>query len=123
MRDFKKLLVWQRAHAFSILIDETIRRIPRGGYANLKLQLGRAADSIATNVVEGCGAATQKEFARFLDISIKSANETEHHLLAARDRNVLPPTEWTSLASEVIEIRRMLFGLRKKILDDIQKAS
>ena len=81
-------------------------------------QLARAAESIATNIVEGCGAASQKEFARYLDISIKSANETEHHLLTARDRGALPADRWASLSAEVIEIRRMSYGLRKKVLGD-----
>lgn len=40
----------------------------------------RAAESITTNIVEGCGAATRREFARFLDISIKSTSELEYQL-------------------------------------------
>jgi four helix bundle protein len=43
----------------------------------VRSQLTRAADSIASNIVEGCGAATDKEFARFLDVSIKSDNELD----------------------------------------------
>ncbi|MDB4877372.1 MAG: hypothetical protein JWM41_3818 [Gemmatimonadetes bacterium] len=120
MRDFKNLLVWQRAHALSVSMHVTARRFPRSGFGNLRSQLERATDSIATNIVEGCGAATQKEFARYLDISIKSANETEHHLLAARDRDALPAEGWQPLTAELIEIRRMLYSLRKKVLLDAE---
>ena len=119
MRDFKKLFVWQRAYALSIAVHDAVRGIRRGSeHTDLKRQLTRAADSIASNIVEGCGAATQKEFARYLDISTKSATEAEHHLLAARDRRALPADRWQPLTSEVIEIRRMTYSLRKKILND-----
>ena len=82
----------------------------------MKAQLSRVAESIAANIVEGCGAASQKEFARYLDISIKSLNETEYHLLAARDRGALALMLWEPLTSEVIQIRRMTYALRNKVL-------
>ena len=69
--------MWQRAHALAIAIHKLAHPFGRAGYAHLRGQLARAADSIESNIVEGCGADTNKEFARFLDMSIKSANETE----------------------------------------------
>jgi four helix bundle protein len=76
-----------------------------------------AAESIASNIVEGCGASTQKEFARFLDISTKSTSDVEYRLQLAADCGVLPMRDWRSLTAETVEIRRMLCGLRRKILD------
>jgi four helix bundle protein len=76
----------------------------------------RAAESIAFNIVEGCGARGNKEFARFLDISIKSSSELEYQLQLARDYGVLSKRDWHSLTSEVIEVRKMLCGLRRAIL-------
>jgi four helix bundle protein len=116
MRSFEKLDVWRRAHALAIAVEQSALRFPRPRYATLIGQLTRSAESVATNIVEGCGAASQKDFARYLDISIKSASETEYHLLAARDRGALPEADWQPLNAEVIEIRRMTFGLRKKVL-------
>src|SRR5215210_3916183 len=78
MQAFKQILAWQRAHAVAIAVHRLSATFSRAGHAPLRSQLTRAADSIATNIVEGCGSATQKELARYLDISIKSANETEH---------------------------------------------
>lgn len=76
-----------------------------------------AAESIASNIVEGCGASTQKEFARFLDISIKSTSELEYRLQLATDCGVLPIRDWRSLSAETVEIRRMVCGLRRRILE------
>ena len=85
MQDFRRLLVWSRAHAFAIRIRRLTRRFPGVGYSEFKAQLVSAAESIANNIVEGCGAATNKEFARFLDISIKSASELDYRIELAKD--------------------------------------
>ncbi len=116
MQGFQHIRAYQRAHALGIAIHGMARHFSRSGHAHLRSQLTRAADSIANNIVEGCGAATPKEFARFLDIAIKSANETEHHLLCARDLRLLSPTDWQQHSAETVEIRKMIFGYRKRLL-------
>ncbi|HEX8941517.1 MAG TPA: four helix bundle protein [Gemmatimonadaceae bacterium] len=97
------------------------RPTSRAGHAHLRSQLTRAADGISTNIAEGCGASTTKEFARFLDISIKSANETEHHLLSARDLDLFSPEAWQKFTAETIEIRKMTHGYRKKVIQTAEE--
>ena len=116
MQDFRKLLVWQRAHALAIAVDQMSRGFPRPGGGALRGQLSRAADSIAANIAEGCGASSSREFARYLDIAIKSTSETQHHLLSAGDRGLIPRTACDAAVDESVEIRRMLHGLRKRVL-------
>src|SRR5881394_3577849 len=77
MPDFKQIHAWQRAHALGIALHKLTSGFVPVGHANLRAKLTRAADSIASTIAEGCGAATAKEFARFLEMSIKSANDTE----------------------------------------------
>jgi four helix bundle protein len=120
MQDFKHILAWRRAHALAIVLHKLTRGFARGGHANLRSQLTRAADSVATNIVEGCGSATSKEFARYLDISIKSANEVEHHILSARDHGLISPDDWQKYTAETVEIRKMIYGYRKKIAQATQ---
>ena len=116
MQDFKHIRAWQRAHALAIAIHRQTRHFSRMGYSHLRSQLTRAADSIASNIVEGCGAATNKEFARFLDMSIKSDNELEYHLLESRDLDLLTLPVWKGFNDETIEIRKMIFVYRRKVL-------
>ena len=116
MQDFKHLEIWRRAHALAIGIHQLTDGFARARHATLQSQLTRAADSISANIVEGCGAMRHKEFARFLTIAIKSANETEHHLIVSRDLRLISPEEWGRCTAEVIEIRKMTFGYRKKLL-------
>jgi four helix bundle protein len=118
MQDFKTIKAWRRGLTLAIAVHGLARAFSRKGHAHLRSQLTRAADSISTNIVEGCGAASNKEFARYLDVSIKSANETEHHLRMARDLNLIPHDEWQRHTAETIEVRKMIFGYRAKLLQD-----
>lgn len=120
MRDYHRLEIWRRAHALAITIHDVARRLRGSDFAALRSQLTRAADSVAANIVEGSGAATTREFARFLDISIKSASETEYHLLSARDRQALLDCRWQQLSGEAVEIRRMTYAYRKRLLEEDQ---
>jgi len=116
MQDFRQLLVWKRAHAFALNIRRATQEMPRTGYTDLKSQMTRAAQSIVDNIVEGCGAASRFEFARYVDISIKSTSEVDYQLELARDLGVMSQDVWKPLAKEVIEIRKMLSALRRSIL-------
>jgi four helix bundle protein len=122
MQDFEKLVVWRRAQALSLGVDRLVRERMRDGSATLRSQLSRAADSVGANIAEGCGASSQREFARFLDIAIKSTSETQHHLLSALDRELLPGPECAKLTDEASQIRRMLYALRKRVLEDLAPA-
>jgi four helix bundle protein len=85
MRDHRKLLVGQKAHRLALDIRRTTARFPRVGFSDLKAQITSAAESIVINIVEGCGTDSQREFARYLDIAIKSSKELEAELELARD--------------------------------------
>ena len=55
---------------------------------------------------------------RFLEMSIKSATDTEYHLLSARDLGLVSANDWQKYNAETIEIRKMTFGYRKKVLEN-----
>jgi len=115
MQDFRKLRVWQRAHAFELATDKFVRHLPKTCPAGRKAQLIESSESVPANIAEGCGAASQREFARFLDNAIKSSTETENHLIAIRDKQQAPKEECDSHIDEISQIRRMTYSLRKKV--------
>ncbi len=116
MQDYRKLSVWDKAHTLALAIRSVTRRFPRSGYGSLQTQMVRAAESTVFNIVEGAGSRTSKDFARFLDIAIKSTRELEAQLELAKDYGVLPSSNWETLTEEATDIRRMLCGLRLKVL-------
>ena len=53
----------------------------------------------------------RREFARFVGYSIASSSELEGHLIALRDLRVVSPSDFLALASDLSEVRKMLYGL------------
>ena len=90
--------------------------MPHRDPAGRKGQLARAADSIPSNIAEGCGAASQRDFARYLDGAIKSSTEAERQLIAVQKRGWITKTQCDELIDEVTQIRKMIFSLRKRVL-------
>jgi len=114
--DFKKLKVWRKAHSLALSVRRVARSIRGADNASLRNQLIRAAMSIPTNIVEGTGQKTGKEFARFIGIALNSASELEYHLIMARDDRVIKTNDVESLLSRTIEVRKMLHGLQNAVL-------
>ena len=115
MADFKKLLVWQKAHALALSIDRLTKRIRASQYASFKNQIFRAGLSIPANIAEGRQKDSEREFARFLGIAASSSSELESHLIFARDANIIGEAEFVSLVGQTIEVRKMLYALIKRV--------
>jgi four helix bundle protein len=115
VKDFRNLTVWRKAHALAIAIYRGTRDYPRDELYGLTSQTRRAAVSIPANIAEGCGRATDADFARFLDLAAGSANELEYHLLLASELQFLLPTDRDRLADGVREVRQMLASLTKRL--------
>jgi four helix bundle protein len=118
MADFKKLHVWQKAHALTLCVDRASRRIRSSQYRSLRNQMFRAAASIPANIAEGRRKNSEKEFARFLGIALGSASELENHLILARDTNAIEEDEFVSLVDQTITVRKMLYALLKRLAND-----
>jgi four helix bundle protein len=109
--DFKKLKVWQKAHVMALDVHRVAGQIRGAKHASLRSQIVRAAMSVPTNIVEGCGQQSAREVSRFLRIALNSTSELEYHLLAARDLAAVRASDSLTLISQVIEVRKMLYGL------------
>lgn len=115
MIDYRKYNVWQKAHHLVLEIYRTTATFPKTEQFNLVSQINRAAVSIPTNIVEGCGRETQKELIRFLYISSGSAHELEYLILLSTDLKFIEKPDSEKLVSDLTEIKKMLASLIKKI--------
>jgi four helix bundle protein len=84
MQNFKDLKVWEKAHAFTLTVYKATEQFPKKEMFGIVSQLRRASSSVAANVAEGCGRKTNGDFARFLNIALGSANESEYFLILQR---------------------------------------
>lgn len=115
MKNFRDLLVWQKAHKLALLAYEATSSFPQREIYGLTAQIRRCATSIAANVAEGCGKRGNAEFQRFLNIATGSASELEYHFLLARDLGLLPEPNYQKVNQAVVEVKRMLAALVRKI--------
>ena len=116
MQDFRKLDVWRKAHALTLSVYAATSRFPRQEEYGLTSQLRRAASSIPANIAEGCGRGGSVELARFLQIALGSASELEYHLILAHDLHHLDEAAFNKLATDTSEVKRMLTGLRRRLI-------
>lgn len=115
MRNFKQLVVWEKAHDVTLNIYRVTQSFPKAETYGLTSQLRRAASSVPANIAEGCGRNSDAEFAHFLQIAAGSASEVEYNLLLARDLQFIDSTEYETLDSKINEVKRMLNAFLKKL--------
>jgi four helix bundle protein len=115
VNDFKNLKVWQKSHALNLNVFRTAGRIRDPKFVSLRDKMIESGMSIPTKVVVGNCQESDREFARFIRISLRSTVELENHLIAARDVRVITATDFKSLSSQTVEVRKMLYGLLRHL--------
>lgn len=83
MRNYKKYDVWKLAMVVAKETYSITPKLPRDERFNLVSQMKRSAVSVPSNIAEGCGRSSDKEFKRFLEIAIGSLFELETQYLLA----------------------------------------
>ncbi|MGH9414884.1 MAG: four helix bundle protein [Terriglobales bacterium] len=111
MRDFHKLLVWEKAFALTREVYRASGEFGGGEKFGLTAQARRAAVSIAANIAEGCGRDSEGDMRRFLQIAMGSACELECELLLAVELGLLAPGRGAEVQARVGEVKRMLSRL------------
>ena len=122
MKDYRNIRAWQKAHQLVLAIYRISENFPPKEMYGLTSQLRRAAMSIPTNIAEGYGRSTDTEIARFIDISLGSANEVEYLLLLSADLKYTGHEDAQRLFEKVIEVRKMLTVFAKTLRASNPKA-
>ena len=118
MKDFRQLKVWEKSHQMALAIYKVTAIFPKEELYGLTSQVRRASMSIPTNIAEGCGRNTDADFARFLQMAMGSASETEYQLLLSLDLGFLNKEQYDKLNPDVTEVKRMLASLLKTLRAD-----
>lgn len=117
MHNFKELKVWQNSKNLVIDIYKDTEKFPKTEIFGLTNQIRRASVSVPSNIAEGCGRASDKDFLRFLDIANGSSFELETQLIIANELKFLENQSFESLANKLDEIQKMIYGLRKNLIN------
>ena len=115
MFGFEKLDVWQRAIDYSDNVYCLTRTFPSEERFGLTSQLRRSAVSVSSNIAEGSGRPTGKDFSRFLQIGYGSLMESVSQAHIAKRQGMMAEDGFIELYTGAEEVARMLSGLRRRV--------
>jgi four helix bundle protein len=113
---FEKLDVWQKSVDFAIGVYGLTARFPREERFGLTSQMQRAAVSISSNLAEGTGRSSAKDFAHFIEIAYGSLMEVASQMQVAYRQAWLTQAERDDVYARAEELARMLSGLKASLL-------
>jgi four helix bundle protein len=111
----ENLEVWQKAIEVANAIYRVSRSFPDDERYGITSQVRRAAVSIASNIAEGSGRRTKKDFSRCIEIAYGSALETVSHLRISHDQGFLTAERYQALRGQIATLCRMLSGLKSSL--------
>jgi four helix bundle protein len=111
----KELIVWQKAMDLVIEVYKLTDKFPQREMYGLSSQIRRAAVSVPSNIAEGRGRNSRKDFIHFIRIAYGSASELETQLLIARRLNFIKEKDSDSALSLLSEVAKMLYTMLTKL--------
>lgn len=115
MRDYRKLLVWQKSHELVLTVYKSSKNFPKDEQYGLISQLRRSSISVPSNIAEGCGRTSQSQFAHCLNIAMGSASELEYQIILSKELGYINNQNFKELLFKVKEVKQMLTSLYNKV--------
>ncbi len=113
MRDFRKLHVWSDARSLVKQVYLLTNQLPQTEKFGLVSQMNRCAVSIPANIAEGSAKDSQKDFVRFLQISLGSAYELETHIILCNDLEFIQNDKSSIIIEKIQQLQKQISALIK----------
>ncbi|HWP39872.1 MAG TPA: four helix bundle protein [Tepidisphaeraceae bacterium] len=114
-RNYRDLHAWQKAMDLCERVYRASQDLPQHEIYGLRLQMRRAAVSMPSNIAEGQGRGSDKDWSRFLSIAYGSLRELETQVLIAERLGYLDSATAESLMVLASEVGRLINGLRRTL--------
>jgi four helix bundle protein len=113
---FEKLDVWNKAIDYADQVYSLSKSFPVNERFGLTSQIRRSAVSVSSNIAEGSGRSSDKDFARFIEIGYGSLMESISQTHIATRQGFIKPADFEQIRTAAEELARMLSGLRSSLL-------
>ena len=107
-RDYRDLVLWQRAMELAVDVHGATLKFPRHELFGLTAQIRRSAVSIPSNIAEGSGRRTTREFIAFLHIARGSLSELRTQMLLATKVGYVTEAELSAAQNLTDEVGKLL---------------
>ncbi|MGY3054986.1 four helix bundle protein [Pedobacter sp. UYEF25] len=121
MNKLKDIKIWNKAMDLTVEVYDVTSTFPKDERFGLISQIRRAAVSIPSNIAEGAGRNSLKEFNNFLGIANGSCFELQTQLLIANKLLMLNSKDLESLLTQIDELQKMTYGFQKMLQQKIEK--
>jgi four helix bundle protein len=113
--NFKNLNIWKLAIELASHIYILTDTYPKNEEFGLKSQIRRCSVSVASNIAEGSSRSSDKDFNRFLEISLGSLYELQTQIIISANRNYFEMSKLEDLENKITELQRMISGFQKNL--------
>jgi len=118
MKTFRDLFIWQKAMILVTRTYQITNEFPKYEIFGLTSQIRRCAVSIPSNISEGFGRHSNKDFSRFLNIAISSLFEYQTQIEIAKNINYINESEFKTLYESSRELEAMIFSFANKVKEN-----
>jgi four helix bundle protein len=115
MNNYKELKIWQKSVDLAVKVYQVTKDFPKEELYGITSQIRRSAVSIASNIAEGAGRNSKKDFNNFLGVSHGSSCELETQLTIAQRVNFVDQQVFESVQQDIVEIQKMNWSLKKSL--------
>jgi four helix bundle protein len=113
MRNFKELKIWQKGFSIAVNSFKLVSSFPKEEKFGISSQITRAAVSIPSNIAEGSSRSSERDYNRFIEISLGSSFEAETQILIAEAVNYGDSEIRKQLLGDLDEEQKMLISFMK----------
>jgi four helix bundle protein len=115
MKNFKELRIWQKGFEIAVKSFKLVRTFPKEEKFGISSQITRAAVSIPSNIAEGSSRSSEKDYRRFIEISLGSSFEVETQLLIADAVDFGSEEIRKEILKDIDDEQKMLMGFMNKL--------
>jgi len=116
MHNLKDLKIWNKAMELSVDVYKATANFPSDERFGLISQSRRAAVSIPSNIAEGAGRNSKKDFTNFLGIANGSSYELQTQLIISNKLDLLKDDQLDNLLKQIDELQKMNYAFQKMLL-------
>jgi four helix bundle protein len=115
-KDYRDLVAWQKAMELVLLVYRVTKAMPKEELYGLTIQMRRAAVSIPSNIAEGQGRHTKRDFHNFLSIALGSLRELETQILISQKLDYIAESAASESLVLADRVGRLIRGLAKSLV-------
>ncbi len=119
MHNFKELKIWSKSIDITVDMYKETSSFPSEEKFNLISQMRRSAVSIPSNIAEGAGRNSDKEFNQFLGIAKGSSFELQTQIIISNRLNFISNEKFEELNSSIEEVQKMITGFQSKLTSNV----